>query len=256
MVAAKHFTLSPILKFTSFFILLTVSNLLFAQENTTSDEIDTTIENPVCQPGCRGNFVCIDGKCKTPCGSLCAKNEICIDAKCVSKPIQIESIPDQAQVQEKSSDEESSDYEDYILWTISEEREENTYREQKDMRKFALLLNPAALIPIYGIIGIPLNLQIGKRYLALDIILTGILGDIIGFTGEAGLRILPMGRGLKGFYIVPRVGGGYPVGFMATCEVGYSFMPGNFALNLGAGAGYASEYGFLPFGNVSIGFGF
>ena len=128
---------------------------------------------------------------------------------------------------------------------------------QEDMRKFAMLINPAAMITfliLYESVAISLDTQIGGRYVGLDILATGFFGGFFGGAGEIGLRIMPMGRGLIGFYIVPRVGGGYPVGFMATGEVGYAWAFKAFALNLGLGAGYSSAVGFLPFGNVALGF--
>ena len=79
---------------------------------------------------------------------------------------------------------------------------------------------------------------------------------LVGGAGEIGLRILPFQKGLRGFYLVPRLGVGYPMGFMVSGEIGYAFMPGHFALNFGGGGGYASNVGAIPFGNLSIGIGF
>jgi hypothetical protein len=140
-----------------------------------------------------------------------------------------------------------------------EEAREKRKKSEAEKRRYAVLINPGALIAMplmYGIWTIPVSFQMGFAYLGFDITVTGFFGELAGGAGEIGLRILPFGKGLKGLYIVPRIGGGYPTGFMVSGELGYAFMPGHFALNIGAGGGWASEVGAFPFGNLSLGVGF
>lgn len=140
---------------------------------------------------------------------------------------------------------------------IELEKEEKDRNERAEIHRFAMLVNPVALAatyPLYGFVGIPLDIQFGWSYIGIDLLGTLIVGAIDGGSGELGLRVMPFGKGLSKLYIVPRIGGGYPVGFMASGEIGYSWILGHFAINLGAGCGWASEVGILPFGNLSLGF--
>jgi hypothetical protein len=75
----------------------------------------------------------------------------------------------------------------------------------------------------------------------------------------AGFRYSPEGRGLEGFYIVPRVGGGTIGGLAVSGELGYSWFFSGFITNLGAGVLYNDgakvKSGVGPLLNLSIGYG-
>jgi hypothetical protein len=120
-----------------------------------------------------------------------------------------------------------------------------------------MLVNPAAMAltkPLYDFFSIPLSIVIANEYLGVDLVGTVLVGSVNGGSGELGLRILPRGSGVSGPYIEPRIGGGYPVGFMAVGEVGWTWTPGHLAITVGAGAGIATEVGFFPYGNIGFGF--
>jgi len=124
---------------------------------------------------------------------------------------------------------------------------------------FALLLDPGGILfsLIFGIAAIEPDIQIALiDYLALDIkpafayyFGDWIDADIMGGGGSLGLRIIPFGTRLRGFYIVPRCGTLYLQGestnvsletmiVTPSVEIGYSWIWGAFIMNLGGGAGY------------------
>ena len=125
----------------------------------------------------------------------------------------------------------------------------------------AVLFNPVALtLGLATGLALFVELQLQIRltdYLALDVTPTyarllwfsefNIHGGGVGI----GVRILPLGRGIRGLYIVPRVqflrvSGGTGEDKVSTVvttpmiEVGWAWIWGHFAMNLGAGVGYST----------------
>ena len=231
-----------------FFLCGNLAQAQSHEEKTESDEDPIPSIDIECRPACRGDFICREGKCTSPCFPPCHSGESCSKSgNCVPREVFKET---QATVQMG----QVSPAEEALLLELLAE-EEN--KKEKKISSFAMLLNPlamASLIPLYGIAVIPLNTQIGWRYAGIDIMLTSIVGNMTGFAGEIGPRFMPFGRGLAGLYLVARIGGSYPLGFMASAEIGYSWVIRHFAINLGIGGGWAGEVGFLPFGNFGIGF--
>ncbi len=207
-----------------------------------------------CQPACRGSFICVDGACVSPCGRPCGADEVCTESG--------ECVPQLSKEPEPPTSTTERRYESAVISSAALDvaiQEEEKRRREAQIPHYAVLMNPIALAstyPLYGFFMIPLNIQIAGSYVGLDILGTVIVGGFVGGAGEIGLRILPFGKGLRGFYIVPRFGGGYPVGFMVTGETGYAWVIKYFAINLGGGCGWASEVGVLPFGNLSLGIAF
>ncbi len=128
-----------------------------------------------------------------------------------------------------------------------------------DTPRFAALIGPAglALGLVFGIVAIAPNVQIGLHdYVALDIVpsFTYLYGEwaeveYMGGGGALGVRIFPLGTGLRGFYIVPRVMFSYleaTTGILPlstttvtpTIEAGYSWIWNHFVLNVGGGGGW------------------
>ncbi len=136
-----------------------------------------------------------------------------------------------------------------------------------------------------GIFALELDFQIALNdYLAFDVVPAfayyygdWVEADIMGGGGSLGLRIAPMGSGLRKLYIVPRVMLLHVTGESETMsmsvtqltpniEVGYAWIWGHFLLNTGGGIGYNiivsgddiyenSTFGNVAFMlNVSIGF--
>ena len=154
---------------------------------------------------------------------------------------------------------------------------------------FAMLLSPGGILVnlAFGILAIEPDFQFAfSPYLALDVIpgFAYYFGDWVwedvdlwGGGAAVGLRIMPMGTGLRGLYIVPRLGTLYMQGespnrsletliLTPSAEVGYSWLFGNFIMNLGGGVGYAVAVygddifenrplrGFMLLANFSLGF--
>lgn len=227
-------------------------------EEAAGPDTEASLANKRCEPACRGSFICENGACMSPCQPLCRLGEQCSkEGKCILPEPPRESPPPN---EEENDATHASVDEAAALGLIREDIARKKEKERRAKhRRFAVMINPGALaiLPaLYGVWTIPLSFQMGFTHFGFDINVTPYWGEFVGAAGEVGLRILPFGKGLPGLYIVPRIGGGYPMGFMVSGEIGYAFMPGHLALNFGGGGGYASEVGALPFGNVSIGIGF
>jgi hypothetical protein len=199
-----------------------------------------------CVPPCRAGYACVGGVCRSPCNPPCAGDEVCTKSGlCLPRdpppepPVQA-GAP--AVTPRRSGTAPAAEAEEV---------------EVDDVRNFALVWNPAALLIglFSGLYGIVFDLQVGGAYVALDLQATVVLGLVTGAQGEIGLRVTPMGRGLHGFYLLPRVGYGI-VEFTAAGEIGYQWFFRHFVLAIGGGVVWSSEVGVLPFGNLAIGFGF
>ncbi len=252
-------------------VTMMVSLSIYAQNDLGNDPKDdiltadeASLPDAECQPPCRGIFLCDNGVCITPCRSVCSPGMVCdLSGKCISRSDNKE-IPQTVPViqdrRPKAAAAAVSSDDIALLAALEEERRLAMMKKRDRIRRFAVLVNPLALatsLPLYSFVSIPLNLQFGWRYAGLDILLTGIFGEIMGMAGEMGVRLTPQGRGLSGFYIIPRGGilaGDIDTTFFVSMELGYAWIIGAFALNLGAGAGYSSVIGLLPLGNVSFGF--
>ncbi len=142
-----------------------------------------------------------------------------------------------------------------------------------------MVFNPLSLVVglAMGILALELDCQIALTdYLALDVIPAfayyygdWIEADIMGGGGSLGLRIAPMGSGLRKLYIVPRVMLLHVTGESETTslsvtqltpniEVGFAWIWGHFVLNTGGGIGYNiilsgdDIYENSTFGNVAL----
>jgi hypothetical protein len=157
-----------------------------------------------------------------------------------------------------------------------------------DSHSFAMLFNVAGhvLSPVLLDVAVvePEFQFLFNDYLALDLMpgFAHFYGDsgvtASGGGGQLGIRILPMGEGLDGLYLVPRVGALYARGksrndsiettqITPTFEVGWGGHFSHFVMNFGVGAGYAFTVGgtdvyedaelgrFQLMGNLSLGFG-
>ena len=166
-----------------------------------------------CDPPCRGMFTCVDGACVSPCASPCPKGFECTaTGQCVQQPGAAEPAP---QTGWGTPQPQRSPEEEWAITSALLEEELEEEEAEREPTNFALLINPASFattLPMYGFVGIPINVQIAGSYIGLDLLVTPIFGEINGFAGEIGMRILPFGEGLRSLYIVPRVGGGYPMG--------------------------------------------
>lgn len=233
-----------------------------ALENAPEEATSVVNKNPKaaaqCSPTCRGSFICVKNKCVSPCQPHCSSNQICQNGTCSAHPqsqLQTPSTPASSQVSAHDNNQETLMY----LMSLKKNRNHQRQRSRAERRTVAVLVNPAAMIilpALYDVYALPFQLQLAGDYLGIDATLTILFGDLSGAAGEIGLRILPMGNALKGVYISPRAGGGNLWGFLGSTEIGYAFMPGHFALNLGVGPAWSSKLGFTLFGNLSIGLGF
>ncbi len=240
----------------------------FGQESSTDIGEDEEIfdeesngEAGGCYPACRGGFVCIDDTCVSPCNPPCMSDEVCSrGGQCIPESPQT--------VQRPASPSKSPQRSSSTAWepASGEASTAQNVKEPEEQKPVAaVLINPFAmiLIPVISKIGVfPLELQFAGAYAGVD--LQGAMffhdGSLLGGTGEFGIRILPQGRGLRGFYIVPRAGitAVGSTGFIGSVELGYAWVVNHFVLNIGGGGVYNSansEYPFLPFGNISIGLG-
>jgi hypothetical protein len=137
--------------------------------------------------------------------------------------------------------------------------------DKADSPTAAILVNPIAMIAVPILIpevdfALPLELQAGGPYVALDVQIDIVTGTIGGVGGTIGPRFFPGGGGLEGFYMVPRIGGTTYSGFVAGGELGYAAWASAFTINVGAGIIYISgSYPVLetvaPTLNLSIGLG-
>jgi hypothetical protein len=196
-----------------------------------------------CVPPCRAGYACVGGVCRSPCNPPCAGGEVCTKSG-MCLPCDPPPEPPAQAVTPAVMPSQSASV-------------QTPTPEVDQVRNFALVWNPAALLLglFTGLYGIVLDLQVGGAYVALDLQATAVLGLVTGAQGEIGLRVTPMGRGLHGFYLLPRVGYGI-VEFSVTGEIGYQWFIRNFVIGIGGGVAWTSLGGFLPFGNLSIGFGF
>lgn len=210
------------------------------------------VEDEVCVPSCRAGFACVDGQCLSPCNPQCAHGEVCTrSGKCIPAA---PPAPPPAPVPAVTS--RTGRPAPYPASSHVPAKADADKRD--DYPNFALVINPAASIlgAIFDMFIGTINMQIGGRYAGIDVVGSFFVGDnISGGQGEGGLRIMPMGRGLHGFYlVVPRLGGG-SFGFTVMGELGWEWFIRHFVITLGGGGGWGSEIGGLPYGNLSIGFG-
>ena len=78
--------------------------------------------------------------------------------------------------------------------------EEDRRREEREYSRFAMLLNPmamATLLPMYGIATIPVDVQIGWRYVGIGRAPHRHRGRAERVCREIGPRITPAGRGAR-----------------------------------------------------------
>jgi hypothetical protein len=127
----------------------------------------------------------------------------------------------------------------------------------------AFLINPIGGIAAGALIdglafALPVNLQLGARVVALDVQAAAFFGSLRGGMVAIGPRFLLNGRGLDGFYLVPRGGYGSLGGLAFSAELGYAYTDGHFVMNVGGGVlvsdGRQLQGGVGPLLNLSLGF--
>ena len=197
------------------------------------------------------------------CGGACTKMRECLHGydfpydtvgDCTSECQGVEISQEWESILKCDTSDACEDYIQCISYSEDELSPPDPYK-----KSFAMLLDPAgiALGAILGFVIIDPDFQYAfMDYIALDVkpgfayyYGDWIDVDLIGGGGSVGLRVMPLGTRLEGFYIVTRAQTLYLAGesgsvsletlvVTPSLELGNSWIWGHFIMNAGGGIGY------------------
>lgn len=120
-----------------------------------------------------------------------------------------------------------------------EKKRPKSTRESHEHPWFSFLLNPADMIMaplVWDFFPLTFNVNLAGNFVGLDLrpmlFFYGNAKMLAG--GVAGARLLPMGEGLKGLYLLASVGAISVPAFVSLFEVGYTWYIDLFVIGIGA----------------------